>query len=184
MRQKGGISAPKITWRHGLLLESKRKSVLIEMHPALSKLSIGVRGHPSCKLFTYAVDNVAALAKWYNLTFTTEIPCIHCHQIRSVDPYSFSLKDCEAALKEGLSVVYCRGVKPVRIDKLAPDLAMADIADRKVEYSQLTFDKELGEGSFAKVYSGTYRNSVVAIKQIKKEAQDFGEFRRELWAMR
>jgi len=61
---------------------------------------------------------------------------------------------------------------------------MASLADKKVDYQKLELSDLLGEGSYAKVFKATYRGEMVAVKQIKRDAQDFGEFRKEIWAMR
>ena len=35
-----------------------------------------------------------------------------------------------------------------------------------IEYSDLTFDKKIGEGGFGSVYKGTHKKTVVAIKEV------------------
>jgi len=109
------------------------------------------------------------------------------HSIPSSLLKSNTSKECEKAIKEELSVVYCRGVKPIRIDSLAPDLALVVISDKKIDYPSLntaSINKVLGVGSFATVHLGVHKGEEVAVKEMNEEAADFAEFRRELWTMR
>jgi len=60
---------------------------------------------------------------------------------------------------------------------------MVGLANKKIEYSSIEKGRLIGEGSFAKVYQAKLGDEEVAVKQFHKEAQDFSDFQREVWAM-
>ena len=93
--------------------------------------------------------------------------------------------------------------KPVRLDRIAPDLAMVHLDRHKIKWEDLQKEegKPMGEGGFAAVYRGTYLGEPVAIKELKSadvegfatlginvDAESrrltFEEFRHEVWIMR
>ena len=135
-------------------------------------------------------------------SFQVILLCISSWAIRMTEP---SIKECEEAVKAGSSVVYCQGVVPVRLEKLAPDIALAALSDKKIEYSQLKIQSEIAKGSlttpeqkgtswlinitlaggFAVVYEALYNDETVAVKELEQEGmRDMTEFRREIWMMR
>lgn len=54
-----------------------------------------------------------------------------------------------------------------------------------IKYSDLEFTEKLGSGSYAKVYCGLWKGNEVAIKVLKKNAQEeFQDFVKEFEIMR
>jgi len=74
------------------------------------------------------------------------------------------LQEIEQAVKAGSSLVYCQGVVPVRLEKLAPDVALAALADKKIDYAKLSFEVTIAKGGFATVHKAVYENETVAVK--------------------
>jgi hypothetical protein len=68
--------------------------------------------------------------------------------------------------------------------KLAPDLTLAVLADKKIDYSKIQLQNKIDEGSFANVHRGTFNGLEVAVKELKLEDSEIAEFRREIWLMR
>lgn len=112
-------------------------------------------------------EDIRALAKAYNLKVEVTMPCPHCYYKRLYDGYQFSLKECETAQESGLSIVHCQRLVPVRLDKVAPDIALAAIADKKIDYKQIQLTGFIDEGGFAVVYAGKYNGVDVAVKLLK-----------------
>ena len=203
-----------VIWRYGMLIEpttsanifsggtSELYSILVEAFPARKQITIAIR-QPNCKskgssvimkLSQLLIETINGLiGGWKGLTPKITIPCIHCVQLKMYDPFLFRIEDCEKAAISGMSTVTCRDVKSILLDQLAPDVAMIHIQNCKLNYSEMTFEKEIGEGGFATVYKGEYKGEVVAIKKMKFTGENsaeneevlaaFSEFRREVWIM-
>ena len=58
----------------------------------------------------------------------------------------------------------------VQFDKLAPDLAMGDLAHRLIPWQQLSVGETVGAGSYAEVLKGRWQGETVAIKRLNLEA--------------
>jgi len=67
-------------------------------------------------------------------------------------PYQFQLATIEQAVSINQKIVKCRGLVDVLISSLAPDVALADFRGAIVDYKDIKIIKEIGVGSFAKVY--------------------------------
>ncbi len=66
------------------------------------------------------------------------IQCSHCLQSKqsSYEPTRFTLEECTQAVRNGTGVVMCRGLRPVRVDFLAPDISFTDFTGRKIDFSR------------------------------------------------
>ena len=53
---------------------------------------------------------------------------------RSYDPFLFELQAAEKAAAEGSQYLYCRGIKPVRIDHVALDVTLAQVVHMTVPF--------------------------------------------------
>ena len=192
------LCEPTIIWRHGVFLENEKEgySILVELQPARKQLDITIRGEGGSKMAQLIIDSLNSLIEgWYNLIPDIQIPCIHCVKRKDFDPHIFNMEECEQQAIEGKSFVKCRNIRAVRLDELAPDVAMSHVASCKLNFRELTISNQIGEGGFALVYKGTYQGKAVAIKKIKfgsqngpslddtTELQAFAEFRREVWIM-
>ncbi|KAL6078168.1 Myotubularin-like phosphatase domain, variant 2 [Balamuthia mandrillaris] len=124
--------------------------------------------------------------------------------------YMFRIETCKAMALEGKPFLYCPACFSkgwhhaqgegglVRLDKIAPDLALVQLQKFKVDYEKdLMIEELIGEGGYAYVYKATYKGEPVAVKRLKtkeesgmlgEEAENarldaFTEFRREVWVM-
>jgi hypothetical protein len=93
--------------------------------------SIIILPSPKFLLISLLTADIRNLAKTYNLNIKVTMPCVHCYRKKVYDVNEFTLRECEMALESGLSVVYCHGLVPVRLDKVAPDIALAAVSDLK-----------------------------------------------------
>ena len=95
----------------------------------------------------------------------------------------FTLEELEIAASQG-KVSLPIGNSEVRIETIAPDLVLADMADILVDFKDLEIIKVIGEGGFGRVYTANYKGTVVAVKQVMVEehlkTEVFREFRREV----
>lgn len=74
---------------------------------------------------------------------------------------------------------------------MASDVTLSQVNHMTVPFDDLKVHEVIGEGSYATVYKGIWRNRVVAIKQIDLSSIEkgdditakFGEFRREVLLM-
>ena len=95
-----------------------------------------------------------------------------------------SIGEIEELAAKGNGFYYCDGT-PVRIDLLAPDVALGNLEHMMVEYSTLKIIKQVGEGGFATVYLGKLKDNDIAVKQLDLEKNEsmgelFAEFRHEV----
>eukprot|EP01102_Stenamoeba_stenopodia_P020233 TRINITY_DN7810_c0_g1_i1.p1 TRINITY_DN7810_c0_g1~~TRINITY_DN7810_c0_g1_i1.p1 ORF type:complete len:751 (-),score=131.19 TRINITY_DN7810_c0_g1_i1:100-2352(-) len=89
--------------------------------------------------------------------------------------------DTESIMEQGPGV-------PIRIDQLAPDIALFDLSNLRVDYPDIELLEELGKGSFGVVHRGLWKGSEVAVKKIifsdqneEEREKQFNEFRQEVW---
>ena len=187
-------------WSNGMVIKQENNKALFEYTPSVYRLKVTIRTtYESAVSNTFPVllfDTINNYVQgWFKNQLTNVLlPCIHCLKERSFDPFLFSISDCELCAARGKRYVHCRGIRPVRTDLIAPDIAMADI--EHLERSEIILKNELGEGSFAKVYRAEYQNNEVAVKIIKINNEEeegegsvnallerFAEFRREVSLM-
>jgi hypothetical protein len=56
--------------------------------------------------------------RYHNRQRSVLIECPHCLRLHSYDPFIFDLNNAEKAAAEGSQYLYCRGIRPVRIDQV------------------------------------------------------------------
>ena len=71
---------------------------------------------------------------------------------RSYDPYLFSFEKLNQAIASGESVVFCRGINPVQIISLAPDISLSGSLINTIPSSQIETQNKIGEGSFLFIF--------------------------------
>eukprot|EP01104_Vermistella_antarctica_P008583 TRINITY_DN2152_c3_g2_i1.p1 TRINITY_DN2152_c3_g2~~TRINITY_DN2152_c3_g2_i1.p1 ORF type:complete len:2315 (-),score=537.97 TRINITY_DN2152_c3_g2_i1:61-7005(-) len=160
-------------WRNGLFVRAGVNKALITFNSSLFTLRVQMRlGRQRSKLPTLLLDNINTLVDgWFKKQVdTVTIPCPHCVCEHSYEPFTFSLNEIELMAMRGQPYAYCRGVVPVRIDKLAPDVAMSDVAH--LELADIHVGELIGQGSYAAVYRGTYNNDAVAVKRVLITEED------------
>jgi len=98
-------------------------------------LSDGIAPLPSPLLFSLPshLSFKKIFQEWYQLMAKVSVMCSHCMDVGQT-PYLFSLKECQASASlAGKSFLNCQqqgnatGPCPVRLDTIAPDLAMVTI---------------------------------------------------------
>lgn len=101
----------------------------------------------------------------------------------------FSLADLEEKYATGTTTVACPSNEmPVLIEKMAPEVALADMRAIQVEYDAVKLEKLVAQGGFGKVFRANLGGDTVAVKEIFCDSEadvgpSFREFRRECWIM-
>ncbi len=142
----------EIIWLSGLVMSLGEERLLVECNALSTVVKMSVRAPGvSSQLITLIFWMTSIIAEQMSSVPTVEVPCIHCMQLRSYDPYMFSRAELEDAVASGKGVVLCRSVNPILIHSMAPDISMAGIAAHVIEPESLGELTLIGEGGFAKV---------------------------------
>eukprot|EP01087_Luapelamoeba_hula_P012480 TRINITY_DN3484_c0_g1_i2.p1 TRINITY_DN3484_c0_g1~~TRINITY_DN3484_c0_g1_i2.p1 ORF type:complete len:2043 (+),score=287.04 TRINITY_DN3484_c0_g1_i2:206-6334(+) len=171
----------RVHWRYGMVVEKANGSAFLQVNHGQGYLDVNVRGAPSevLNLISLIEDEVDTLKDWFGVTFNrVTVPCSHCVKSRLNEVHVFNLDDCEVAVSQDLKTLTCEARKVlVPLIDLVPDIAMAQY--EKIPYSEVAFDRVLGEGAFADVYKATYKGEELAVKRLKNK-NGFREFRTEV----
>ena len=190
------IDKPLIYWRNGIIGQKGRNTkAIIELNDC--KISFSTRGENSSELLRIINEIVETLINdWFKVRILSiKIKCPHCIQLNKknqMNIYQFDLMDCEHIAALGnIRTIDCLSDKsnpyPIRLDRIVPDIAMADFDGSLIDYKDITIEKTLGKGSFGVIYLGQWKKQVVAVKQLKVESdmaiEAYAEFRKEVWLM-
>jgi hypothetical protein len=119
---------------------------------------------------------------------TTKTTALHASNAGLNDSV-FNLSDLEERYAAGASVSICPITEmPVQIEKMAPEVALADMRAIQVEYESVGMEKLVAQGGFGKVFRASLGGATVAVKEIICDDETvvgsaFREFRRECWIM-
>jgi Leucine-rich repeat (LRR) protein len=156
----------KCLWREGLVMTLGEEELLVECHTTTVKMSVRAHG-VSVQLITLIFLLNGLLSEYCASPPVVEVPCIHCMQLRSYDPYMFSKAELEDAVASGKGVVLCRSVNPILIHSMAPDISMTSISAHMIEEESLGSLQLIGEGGFAKVctyYFFVKKREIIIVK--------------------
>jgi C-terminal of Roc, COR, domain/Protein tyrosine and serine/threonine kinase len=167
-------------WRNGCIMQelSINAIVNIEFKPQISTIIVIVSSSgDSIELFCNIVQLLEYVAKSYEITSTVE----YWDPLKSL---SFTYEQIERASKDGTWTIENHEEHiNVRIDSIAPDLALSLYEDLQIDMKDINITTELGKGKYGVVYKGTYQNiNEVVIKQLTNN-QTFKLFRREVITM-
>lgn len=183
-------------WMNGIVMEDKQETakIFVSYEIGSSTLKLRVRGdNQVLKMVSLdeAIDTLVTDS--LRIPYEVKIPCRHClNDERITTPHIFTQTELEKSVKESKMLVNCcGGTKPkaIKVDWLAPDIAMTTFSGQKIEFKDIILDDNIGEGGYASVFKGTWNNSLVAVKQIKlvnivnKNDNIFADFRREVQLM-
>jgi Leucine-rich repeat (LRR) protein len=144
-------------WLSGLVMQLGEELLLVECNSSSTAIRMSIRAPGvSLNLITLIFWMTSIIEEQCHARAVVEIPCIHCMQLRSYDPYLFSRAELEDAVASGKGVVLCRSVNPILIHSMAPDISMAGISAHVIEESAQSLGELqlIGEGGFAKVWKG------------------------------
>jgi tRNA A-37 threonylcarbamoyl transferase component Bud32 len=189
-----------------MLIENRDTGELIrvELKPAEKAVDVTIRTQDKLgSLFRHVFETLDTVSRIMKLGVVVSVPCSHCLQNCATQPFYFPLEVCEKAAMRN-HIVYCDDVRPMKVDALVPDLAMAFYAGQRLSAGDLELGKKLGEGAAAEVFHGTLSGDrSVAIKRLRiiddsvtigadqligaatdaEVSKSFAEFRREVWLM-
>eukprot|EP01125_Pyxidicula_operculata_P015927 TRINITY_DN5431_c0_g1_i1.p1 TRINITY_DN5431_c0_g1~~TRINITY_DN5431_c0_g1_i1.p1 ORF type:complete len:1097 (+),score=298.15 TRINITY_DN5431_c0_g1_i1:802-4092(+) len=179
-------------WRNGVLIKNKKSDshALVELKDDFNMITIEVRSPTSNPESTDFFCNIIELLEFLlSNGFSLQV------NVTYIDPSSnckFTRETIEQSSLNGKWILESGDFK-IRIDSIAPDIAMSGLRSFQIHRfeDEVEVGVLLGEGAFAQVYKGVFKNQTVAIKrlnmkQIKTEEQArrlFNEFRKEVITM-
>lgn len=185
-----------VWWRWGIILSKNMAKLYLRYEGRTRTMSLRVRGPNNIAKVGSLIDSISTLIQdWLKQAeISVRIPYVY----PDGTSYEFEWADVERAAQSGQMMVKAPGranLPPVRIDNLAPDLALLTNSARIFSEQELKLGKELGRGAFGVVLRGTLPSGEpVACKKpiFDKAAEEngettfsdvFTEFRREVWLM-
>jgi leucine-rich repeat kinase 2 len=186
---------PQHFWKNGVLVRLDGARMLLLFDPRSNCLQLAVRGSTPGKHIAAMVESLDALCQdWLREPYESFVPCAHCLDEQSKEPFLFSLRDLERAAATDQVAVFCRGITAVSVSLLVPDIAMHSFEDCTVEFDEIEMGEELGVGGYAVVLLGKFQGQEVAVKklvlpeaateeQMEQIVAVFQEFRREAQLM-
>jgi len=201
------LHLPKVSslayWQLGILISNEEEMALIRYNPTKYKLTLNVRGEkdsPSRGQFLrLIIESVATMIEsWSETELEILIPCTHCIEANSYDPFLFKVEECIQQVTSGNAFVLCSGVRKVRIDALAPDISFGDMQTKRIDFNDIHRKDIIGTGAFGRVYEGLWNETKVALKILENSKESpfsecdpsddegfkiFNQFQREVWIM-
>jgi len=185
-----------IWWRWGIVLSKNMAKLFLKYEGRTRTMSLRVRGPNNVAKVGSLIDSISTLIQdWLKQAeITIKIPYTYPDGTQ----LEFEWADVEKAAQSGQMMVRPPtkpNLPPVRIDNLAPDLALLTSSTKVFTEQELNATKEIGRGGFAIVLKGTLPNGdPIACKRLifdktQEETGEttfsdvFTEFRREVWLM-
>lgn len=184
-------------WRNGVVMQKGEDWALVEVVPLRRQIKVSVRSSKETVQLLLTINEMIQqlLDNWYRSTVKQLVPCVHCIQEQSYDPYLFSVEECEKSLLLGEFFVEClrRPKQPatVSLEALVPDLSLKEYEKHKIDYEEIEREeRKLAEGAYGLLYRGKWRGETVAVKVLRTDevvlserVAIFQEFRKEVSIM-
>eukprot|EP01129_Flabellula_baltica_P011673 TRINITY_DN5160_c0_g1_i1.p1 TRINITY_DN5160_c0_g1~~TRINITY_DN5160_c0_g1_i1.p1 ORF type:complete len:1628 (-),score=299.40 TRINITY_DN5160_c0_g1_i1:54-4937(-) len=185
-------------WAHGIIFQKLSSMAYVEIEPIKKDIILWCRGQVKGKypveIFNELSELLEAILQ-HEFNISSEIcsPCPTCYKMRLNSPTLFSHEEIERACASDDNVLQCtkvpNDVHLVPVFSLAPDLSMIDFDSHQVDLEhEVEFTDRVGEGAFADVFRGRYKDNDVAVKILKASAGTdtaiHNEFRHEVRIMR
>lgn len=184
------LDKPIKYWRTGIMGERGNARCFVELIDV--SIHFTTRGEGSAEFLRVITEIVDTLVTdFFKVRIcSVYIRCPHCLALRRPEPYQFDLCDCEQVAAMGnVRMIDCLAEEPfpIRLDRIVPDIAMADFDGSQVNYKDIVIERTLGKGSFGVIYLAKWKGETVAVKQLKVESdmalEAYAEFRKEVWLM-
>lgn len=192
----------QVHWRYGVVIQDPRHTAqaFISLDLETKMVKLLVRGRQQVLKMVAIAEAIELImteaAPNKKAKYNTVVPCRHCIQEgREADASLYPVSVLEAAVNKSPAnaLVNCmtgRKPKVVRVDWLAPDVALSSFLGERIEFKDIELGDIIGEGGYATVYKGVWHGNQVAVKQVKlvnivnNESDNvFAEFRREVQLM-
>jgi serine/threonine protein kinase len=184
-------------WRNGVVISRGTNWALVEVLPLRRCISISVRTDDNYAPLLMLVNDIIKqlMDNWFSKVIAKQfVPCSHCIENQSYDPWLFSVDECEEGLLKEQYYVTCQRRKNhfsnIQIERLIPDLSLKEYERYKINLEDIQMDnKHLAEGAYGLLYRGTWNDQEVAVKIlrsdeiIEEKIAVFKEFRREVSIM-
>jgi len=192
------LPVDRVYWSTGILLTEQipnPSSCLINLIRTDHIISISTRGptegNGGAKLFCSIIEFLdGLLSMQFKVTkYKVEIPCCLCIAAQLRHPTVFTKEACEKALVSNELTMNCDLGHSFLLHGIAPDVTMSDFNSKMIEMTAVETKEKIGEGAFASVFKGSFKNQDVAVKilNLPEEEDRRGpivrEFRREVRIM-
>lgn len=155
-------------WKYGIVGKRKDELFSIIYKTSKTQLTLKVSGlkEGTC-LPTMASCIQSTISEWYpSSDYTILIPVVF-NENQKKEKYFINQNEITSLIDDG---IYFKTVgEDRRVDFLScvPDLALLDIKDLEIDYSELDNEDLLGRGSFGQVFCSEYDGEPVAVKSLK-----------------
>ena len=139
------------------------------------------------------------ISPFRDIQYKILIPCNHCikKKRKIKNSYHFSIIELCLLAEQNCKNVYCYYNREnpflISMNQLVNDISLKKIKHLQIRSSDLIFDKQIGSGTYGRVYKAIYHNVTVAVKILNKIDEDemnlfdqnrlYAEFRREVQFM-
>lgn len=176
--------------------EQRSTRALVRFADSECMLRIETGGPRAAALQAVLIEAVESLANtWFQIETTAFMPCPHClrQPAPRAAPFLFRHDEALRAAAAKQATMMCRGVTPVPLLAIAPDITLSELDSKRIDLRELRLLRELARGGFGVVHEAQWRGQLVAVKVMMERADSadgkgvdasaFAEFRREVHFM-
>eukprot|EP01129_Flabellula_baltica_P000031 TRINITY_DN1002_c0_g1_i3.p1 TRINITY_DN1002_c0_g1~~TRINITY_DN1002_c0_g1_i3.p1 ORF type:complete len:1661 (+),score=374.68 TRINITY_DN1002_c0_g1_i3:663-4985(+) len=180
-------------WLSGMLIQDNVSRVLIKLSGSNIEITGRSANLEDCKLYNRVIEKLDYLL-YHECKIQPDvtIPCRLCLSGNFSNPTVWDISDCKSKFLSHQNLSCTRDEKEEHVftvRDVAPDLALNQIEEKRLDFTQLDKQKAIAQGGFGEIFKGTYQGKEVAIKVLifdpkyDDEINFYNEFSKEVQLM-